>query len=521
MEKQTLKTKKILIITLICVIFIASIIIGLLFFNDSDVIEDRPTSNDINNTEIEVDSTEEKDHIEDDTQEENEDIDNLDEEKYSVIFLDSDGQILQSSYFKKGTTPFYSGKSLTRPGHKFNTWIPSITTVYGNQAYIATYSYESSTTHTSSSESGSQPAPSTTYASIIYKDMTGTQQTLFFPSGTTINFDAGEHGTYDSVPTSVILTDNQQLDITDSSYNPSIVEVNYIFKGFSCSGNTMKCEYALADNIVNVECKQISGSIIKNNVIYIKHDYIKGTGTQYIDTGINRAENSKYDFEFQIDVKSSISYTNIWGCDERERTAQAYDKLYVYTQNGSDTVRLGDKTNYGKAIYSLVIGQKYHFEIGGGKAKMNGVESSGVQWTSANNSDCLFWTRIQDTSNQDCLNGKFYYYKTWKDSDLKLDLIPIERVSDGEIGMLNTIDGVFYQNKGTGKFQNSGNKIMPGTNAGKIMASGSYTNGSSLTLTAVANDGYRFVGWSDNNTNAERTITIGDNTVYTALFEHD
>ena len=442
------------------------------------------------------------------------------EELYSVIFLDSDGRTLQSTYFQKGATPYYSGESLSGPGQKFKAWIPTPSVVNGNQAYIATYTYETSTSQ-SSSISSNQSLPSVVYASVIYNDIEGNQQSLILESGTTINFSAGEHGSYNTIPSPVTLTNNQQLDITSSTYNPNNVEVNYIFKGFSYSGNTMKCEYALADNIVNAECKQISDSIIKNNVIYIKHDYIKGTGTQYIDTGINRAENSKYDFEFQIDVKSSISYTNIWGCDERERTAQAYDKLYVYTQNGSDTVRLGDKTNYGKAIYSLVIGQKYHFEIGGGKAKMNGVESSGVQWTSANNSDCLFWTRIQDISNQDCLNGKFYYYKTWKDSDLKLDLIPIERVSDGEIGMLNTIDGVFYQNKGTGKFQNSGNKIMPGTNAGKIMASGSYTNGSSLILTAVANDGYRFVGWSDNNTNAERTITIGDNTVYTALFEHN
>lgn len=47
--------------------------------------------------------------------------------------------------------------------------------------------------------------------------------------------------------------------------------------------------------------------------------------------------------------------------------------------------------------------------------------------------------------------------------------------------------------------------------------------GTEFTCTAVANEGYRFVSWSDGDTNAERTFSVSDltetNTVYTAVFE--
>ncbi len=46
MEKQNTKTKKILIITLTCTIFVVSIIAGFLIFNESDDIEKELLSDD-------------------------------------------------------------------------------------------------------------------------------------------------------------------------------------------------------------------------------------------------------------------------------------------------------------------------------------------------------------------------------------------------------------------------------------------------------------------------------------------
>lgn len=50
-------------------------------------------------------------------------------------------------------------------------------------------------------------------------------------------------------------------------------------------------------------------------------------------------------------------------------------------------------------------------------------------------------------------------------------------------------------------------------------ASASVTSGTEVTLTATSNEGYRFVRWNDNNTNAVRTITVTSDMSFTATFE--
>ncbi len=56
------------------------------------------------------------------------------------------------------------------------------------------------------------------------------------------------------------------------------------------------------------------------------------------------------------------------------------------------------------------------------------------------------------------------------------------------------------------------------SDAGAVSGSGTYANGTEVTITAVANDGYRFVSWSDNG---ERThnITVNSDVSMVAVFE--
>lgn len=50
-------------------------------------------------------------------------------------------------------------------------------------------------------------------------------------------------------------------------------------------------------------------------------------------------------------------------------------------------------------------------------------------------------------------------------------------------------------------------------------ASAIVMGGETVTLTATANEGYRFVRWNDNNNEATRTITVTSDTTFTAFFE--
>lgn len=53
---------------------------------------------------------------------------------------------------------------------------------------------------------------------------------------------------------------------------------------------------------------------------------------------------------------------------------------------------------------------------------------------------------------------------------------------------------------------------------GTVSGGGTYTVGSSITISATANKGYKFVKWSDGVTTATRQVTVTGNATYTAVF---
>lgn len=56
------------------------------------------------------------------------------------------------------------------------------------------------------------------------------------------------------------------------------------------------------------------------------------------------------------------------------------------------------------------------------------------------------------------------------------------------------------------------------SNGGSVTGAGQYAKGSQVTIKAVANSGYTFTKWSDNDTNAQRTLTISGDVTLQAIF---
>ena len=54
---------------------------------------------------------------------------------------------------------------------------------------------------------------------------------------------------------------------------------------------------------------------------------------------------------------------------------------------------------------------------------------------------------------------------------------------------------------------------------GTVTGGGTYNPGTTVTLTATPNSGYKFIKWSDGNTSVTRSVTVTGNTTYTAYFE--
>ncbi|MBR5983380.1 MAG: T9SS type A sorting domain-containing protein [Bacteroidales bacterium] len=63
------------------------------------------------------------------------------------------------------------------------------------------------------------------------------------------------------------------------------------------------------------------------------------------------------------------------------------------------------------------------------------------------------------------------------------------------------------------------NVIPSPSSYGYTYGNGTYYEGTEITISATAYDGYRFSYWSDGNTNSTRTITVTGNATYTAYFE--
>lgn len=56
------------------------------------------------------------------------------------------------------------------------------------------------------------------------------------------------------------------------------------------------------------------------------------------------------------------------------------------------------------------------------------------------------------------------------------------------------------------------------SNGGTVSGAGKYAQGTEVTISATANEGYEFTKWSDNNTNASRKITLSSSISLTAHF---
>ena len=63
------------------------------------------------------------------------------------------------------------------------------------------------------------------------------------------------------------------------------------------------------------------------------------------------------------------------------------------------------------------------------------------------------------------------------------------------------------------------NAISANPSRGSVTGSGTYPAGSTITLTANANDGYQFASWNDDNTDNPRTITVTEDATFIASFE--
>lgn len=204
---------------------------------------------------------------------------------------------------------------------------------------------------------------------------------------------------------------------------------------------------------------------------YKRLEYIKFSGTQYIDMGFKATQNTKIEAKFHNEQSANSA---VFGADK----AWTQDSFGIWINNKIAVPVVG--TVYG------TIGISYSsaydtFTLDKNTLKLNGGTiwtASGVSAFQTPTNVCLgAVNRSGDVSEK--FVGKMYYCKVWENGTLIRDFIPCQNRA-GDVGMWDDVNSVFYGNAGTGTFT-----------AGPVLNPVAPTD-----LTASVDDGLISISWS-------------------------
>lgn len=183
---------------------------------------------------------------------------------------------------------------------------------------------------------------------------------------------------------------------------------------------------------------------------YQQIEYIKSTGTQYIDTGI-KTNTTTSRYETKINPSSVSGTMCIFGT--RNNTTADQRAMNVFIIDG--TFRLDWLSGNGSyTVRNISSNTEYAISITRGLATINNVNHTSGNTTSIDGSYTFYVGSLNNAGSvyQKGFSGKIYYSKLYNNNILVFDGVPCYRKSDNEIGMYDLVSNTFFTNAGTGKF---------------------------------------------------------------------
>ncbi len=150
-----------------------------------------------------------------------------------------------------------------------------------------------------------------------------------------------------------------------------------------------------------------------------------------------------------------------------------------------------------------------------------GSTTATVNWTATGNTYRVVWGELpfnpQDLSGEATVNTNSYII-TGLDPETAYAVVIYNNCAEGLSMASNPVN--FTTTAGGGDPTLYTVTVTANNDAwGSVTGSGQYVEGSTATISATANDGYRFVEWDDHNTDNPRTFTVTSNMSFTAIFE--
>ena len=189
---------------------------------------------------------------------------------------------------------------------------------------------------------------------------------------------------------------------------------------------------------------------------YREVEYIEGTGTQWIDTGLTGNINREWIVEFSDFDRNGETYAGPFGISVRNANAIA-----ACSPGIPDYCSFGNKTDvvYHERAESYLVWATS--DIKKLSISKNGVYRNDVNkirpfsnLTYAETTETMpIFARRTNTAVDRIIKMKLYSFVCKDDGILIADFVPCYRKSDGEIGMYDIANNAFYTNDGTGVFE--------------------------------------------------------------------
>ena len=188
---------------------------------------------------------------------------------------------------------------------------------------------------------------------------------------------------------------------------------------------------------------------------YTEVEYLRSDGSSVIDTGF--VPNEKSAAYIDVSMSTLIATTVLFG----SRVAQKNKAFNIFLLDTGARTRFDMGTVQQNESVSFANNARHTLKLDKGDCYVDGElkDSYSVEAFSGAYSVALFGIK-EGTSQYNYLHEKtIYAFKAWDNGALVRDMLPIVR-SDGEAGMYDHENGVFYANAGTGSFA-YGNEAVP------------------------------------------------------------
>lgn len=184
---------------------------------------------------------------------------------------------------------------------------------------------------------------------------------------------------------------------------------------------------------------------------YQQVEYLEGTGTQYIDTGVMPSNNTNIELKYKYTTTDlSSSNSRVFG----SRGSGSSDRcFYIGLNNTRWYINYNNVSNYSLGIDWGEVDTNIHILKNNGGAfyfdDVNVITFPSGTFTGAYNA-IMFGANSKGTILAS--QSRVYYCKIYNNSTLIRDFVPCYRKTDSVAGMYDLANNVFYTNAGIGTF---------------------------------------------------------------------